>query len=137
MVKDGILDDDELTVIADNDRLQFITIKLTEALLDSMRCVAWPGSPEVRKLGRRASAARQSAADIAARLVHPRRITGIDLGFMFDAVCGQIRNDHVLAVAMEPDSPEAKPPRPLPAQCPLSIHRLLDADGIDIDSLFG
>ena len=51
---------------------------------------------------------------------------GSTSNFEYEAACGQIRNDHALALAFEPQSPIACEPQPVPPVCPLKLRQILD-----------
>ena len=57
---------------------------------------------------------------------------GSTSNFEYEAACGQIRNDHALALAFEPQSPIACEPQPVPPVPHSSLYEPIDFAAADL-----
>lgn len=119
--------DPDLT--ADNDRLESIGIALKQALFVTLKAAAWPSAPDAPDWHIAAHAQRLEAARIAgasapeAGVGHPCRAT-------LSEALRQIADEHEIAKALEPSTPKAAEPQPLPESCRLKMRQLLEVSEI-------
>jgi hypothetical protein len=125
------LDPDEAAeIIADNDKLEAISRNLGEALFFTLKALAWPGVPEVLSWNLSAFGSRVEAARLAQQLRRPRRLSGIHVARLYRAALRQIATEHEFAKSLEPGTPEAIEPQPLPETCRLKMRQLLEMSEI-------
>jgi hypothetical protein len=122
--------DEAIERLADGDRLETVARHLRDALTSALRVVAWPQSREVRAWLEQSAASRDAAADMAATVQRPRRLSGIHVAHLYRQAKGRIANEHELAKAHAPKSAEARPPQSLPEACSATLRQLLDADDL-------
>jgi hypothetical protein len=84
------LTDEALEIVADNDRLEMFGRHVRHALTAALRELAWPRSLDVAVWRDQALSSRLEAANWAAKLQHPRRLSGIHLQFLYKAAAAAV-----------------------------------------------
>jgi hypothetical protein len=128
--------DEAATVIADTDRLQMISIHLTQGLPNALRATGCPNSAEAKVWRRAANSSRIEAVRWSHKLQHPRRITAVRVDELYANAMHVVRNEHEAARQLGEDCVQARPPQPLPPTCELKLRDLLDVSGMDPTQLF-
>jgi hypothetical protein len=116
--------------IVDGDRLETVARHLRDALANALMQIAWPTSPDVPIWREQAAASRQAAADMAATVQRPRRLSGIHPANLYSQALGMIRNEYQIAATNAPRSAQARLPLALPPACSLKLAQLLEADDL-------
>jgi hypothetical protein len=118
--------DEAAEVVAETDRLETIARALREALLNTLRTMAWPSAPTVLAWHMEAYAQRTKARRVSEELQRPRRLAGIRLDAVFRNARRQLDREHRVAKEMKPGTPQAQPPQVLPESCSLKMRQLLE-----------
>lgn len=110
----------------DDDKLEAVATNLRNALVAALKVIAWPHSPEVGEWRDDSYMSRLAAARVAEEIAHPRRLSGIHVHVLYASARRRLDQEHRNARALDPQSPEARPPQPLPDTCTATLRQLLD-----------
>jgi hypothetical protein len=110
----------------DDDKLEAVGSHLRDALVAALKVIAWPHSGDCAEWQTDSYMARLSAATMAESIAHPRRMTCIHVDVLYASARRRLDQEHRNARALDPQSPEARPPQALPKVCTLKLRQLLD-----------